>query len=66
MFDSTDGLTLFGEARFGSNVAAWLGLRRHFGGAAGKDMINRDREDLAPLWLHLADDEPAPPAPIPL
>ncbi len=52
------GLSLFGEARTGQGyTAAWAGFRFYFGGMSGpgKSLMAREREDVAPLWLHVAD-----------
>ncbi len=52
------GISAFGEARLGQNSSAgWLGLRVYFGtpGTPAKSLINREREDVAPLWLWVAD-----------
>jgi hypothetical protein len=55
-FAST-GWSAFGEARVGEgSTAGWLGLRFYFGtpGAPPKTLIQREREDVAPLWLWVA------------
>jgi len=52
------GVSAFGEARVGQNSsAAWAGLRIYFGtpGVPAKTLIDRDRQDVAPLWLWVPD-----------
>ena len=56
MFAST-GLAGFAEARFGETTSAWAGLRFYFG-APGKSLESRDREDVAPLWMHMVKEPP--------
>ena len=51
MFQPT-GLAGFAEVRVGKSTSAWAGFRYYFG-APNKSLIARDREDVAPLWLHL-------------
>ncbi len=54
MFQPT-ALSGFAEVRFGDWTAAWLGLRYYYG-ARGKSLKAREREDVAPLWLHLTKE----------
>jgi hypothetical protein len=50
------GLAFFGEGRFGSSASgAWVGLRAYLGGPPTKSLIDRDRQDVAPLWIHLTE-----------
>ncbi len=51
------GFSIFAEGRFSANTAGgWFGFRGYFGGGGtAKPLINRDRQDVAPIWIHLTE-----------
>ncbi len=58
--DPLSGVSWFGEGRFGlgpnSNEAAGIsvGMRYSFGGNQENTLIEHDRNEVAPLWVHIA------------
>jgi hypothetical protein len=54
LFTGTN-LSAFSEVRAGEGTAGiWGGIRFYFG-QPGKSLENRDREDIAPLWMNVTD-----------
>jgi hypothetical protein len=62
LFQSS-GISLYGEGRIGDDdyKAVFAGIRVYFGNQTpgGKSLIGRDREDVAPLWVHLTEPRKA-------
>jgi hypothetical protein len=45
----------FVEGRFGSHETAAMAGLRFFSAGSGKDLKDRERQDIAPLWKHVAE-----------
>jgi len=64
--DPQSGVSWFGEGRFGLGPdsddanSISLGMRYSFGGGQGKSLIEHDRNEVAPLWVHIADKADPP------
>jgi hypothetical protein len=55
---ASSGFSAFGEVRgMQGTTSAWLGLRYYFGAGLPKTLQAREREDVAPLWLHVTSQE---------
>ncbi len=50
-------LSGFVEGRFGNHQTAAMAGLRFFSAASNKDMMDRERQDIAPLWKHVAEQE---------
>jgi len=63
----TTGVSFFSEVRAGtSGTAGWAGLRFYLGPKGPtKTLINRERQDVAPLWVWVADSSVTNPSTTP-
>ena len=50
----------FAEARIATDHYAAMGGLRFLSGAPGKSLMDREREDVVPLWMHVAEEETTP------
>jgi len=59
---ATSGVSAFGEVRSGQGTtSAWAGVRFYLGPRGPtKTLVNREREDVAPLWLWVANSSVSP------